>query len=196
MNDLVLLASLTEGPKHGYQLKKEARVIFGGGELHNNLVYPLLHRFQRNGWVTRKSVPGERGQNRFQYALTQAGRGELVRRLSADMGPGESDEAFYMRVALLPMLDVAARRKVLDERQGRLETDKRHLENITSHFSEVGSFPGEVLGFLRRKAQFELDWIKTLRDQADRNDLGAHREATACGAKAKRNKRRRGFVNR
>jgi hypothetical protein len=47
MNDLLLLATLLEGPKHGYALKKQAGLILGEAELQNNLVYPLLRRFER-----------------------------------------------------------------------------------------------------------------------------------------------------
>ena len=45
MIDLIILASLLDGPKHGYALKKQAGMIFNHSQLHNNLVYPLLRRF-------------------------------------------------------------------------------------------------------------------------------------------------------
>ena len=74
MTDLILLATLLDGPKHGYQLKKQAGLIFGQGAIHNNLVYPLMRRFTNEGWVSKKTMPGERGQNKQQYAITAAGR--------------------------------------------------------------------------------------------------------------------------
>ena len=80
MNDLVLLSLLYDGPKHGYQLKREAGFVLGRGDMHNNLVYPLLRKFTKKGWVTKKTVPGERGQTRQQYVLTAKGRRELRRR--------------------------------------------------------------------------------------------------------------------
>ena len=81
MTDLIILGMLFDGPQHGYRLKQNAGVIFGHGELHNNLVYPLLRRFMANKWVTKKTVPGERGQNRQQYAITALGRQRLVDRI-------------------------------------------------------------------------------------------------------------------
>ena len=57
MNDILILASLLPGPKHGYLIKKEAGLILRGSELHNNLVYPLLHRFEREVLP----APGEYG---------------------------------------------------------------------------------------------------------------------------------------
>ena len=82
MTDLIILATLLSGPKHGYQLKHEAGMILGQQVLHNNLVYPLLRRFMDDGWVSRRTVPGERGQTRHRYAITPLGRRELVARLS------------------------------------------------------------------------------------------------------------------
>src|SRR6266436_8031532 len=84
MTALTVLALLIEGPKHGYRLKQEAGTIFGQAALHNNLVYPLLRRFTASGWVTRKTVPGARGQNRQQYALTPLGRRTLLGRVRED----------------------------------------------------------------------------------------------------------------
>jgi DNA-binding PadR family transcriptional regulator len=45
-------------------------LISGKGEMHNNLVYPLLRRFVESGWVSKRKGPGERGQTRDIYALT------------------------------------------------------------------------------------------------------------------------------
>jgi len=56
MNDLVLLAALLPGPQHGYALKKQVGMISGKPEMHNNLVYPLLHRFVQNGWVSKREA--------------------------------------------------------------------------------------------------------------------------------------------
>ena len=74
MNDILILACLLPGPKHGYLIKKQAGLILGTGELHNNLVYPLLHRFEREGWVGKKKSRGERGQTRLEYFLKPAGK--------------------------------------------------------------------------------------------------------------------------
>jgi hypothetical protein len=62
MNDLLLLAMLLGGPQHGYALKKAAGLITGQTDMHNNLVYPLLRRFVREGWVTQKKPPANAGK--------------------------------------------------------------------------------------------------------------------------------------
>ena len=81
--DLILLAALLRGPAYGYALKKTAGFIFGGSALHNNVVYPSLKKFMRNGWVQQTAVPGERGQQRKQYRITRAGRQQLLAQLGS-----------------------------------------------------------------------------------------------------------------
>jgi hypothetical protein len=41
------------------RLKKTEGLIFGGA-MHNNVIYPSLKRFVRNGWVEQSTVPGDR----------------------------------------------------------------------------------------------------------------------------------------
>ena len=53
--------------------KKQAGLMLGQTDMHNNLVYPLLRRFVREGLVTQKKAAGERGQTRQVYSLTARG---------------------------------------------------------------------------------------------------------------------------
>ena len=162
MTDLIILANLLAGPKHGYQLKREAGTILGQDALHNNLVYPLLRRFTKQRWVTKKSVPGERGQNRHQYALTALGRKALIEKLS---GYSESDakslDAFLTRVALFHVLDAATRERVLNVRTAHLQKLLEHLDGIKQKFP-LDSYPLETVQFLQRQTEAEMVWIRHL----------------------------------
>src|SRR5581483_11182192 len=105
MTDLIILATLLAGPKHGYALKRQAGMILGQETLHNNLVYPLLRRFVAKKWVSKKEAPGERGQTRQLYSLTALGRKELVSQLSTftDQDARVSDQ-FRLRVGMFQIL--------------------------------------------------------------------------------------------
>ena len=163
MNDLVILATLLPGPKHGYLLKREAGYILGQDAMHNNIVYPLLRRFTKDGWVTRKVVPGERGQKRHQYALTPLGLKTLIERLSEY---GESDaksfEGFLTRVGLFQLLTTEVRQKILDGRAARLEKILEHLTSVREHFS-LDTYAHETTQFLQKQTKTELNWIQHLR---------------------------------
>lgn len=163
MNDLMLLALLLEGPQHGYALKKKVGLITGHGEMHNNLVYPLLKRFVGQGWVRRRSADGERGQTRELYALTPKGKQELVRSLS-DFGEkaAASGEAFRFRVSLFPLLDPAIQSTILDRREHWLT--KRH-ENLLRIEEATGprGWSAAVVDFTKNEIRAERKWIERLR---------------------------------
>jgi len=162
MNDLIILAFLLDGPKHGYQLKREAGFILGHGEMHNNLVYPLLRRFTTNGWVTKRTVPGERGQTRQQYAITPAGRRELVTRLS---NFGESEAAswpgFITRVGMFEALEEPVRASILAARTNYLQVREQKLTLLQQNM-DLGMYGGEVVRYLIEQIHSELAWIRRL----------------------------------
>ena len=163
MNDLVVLAILLAGPKHGYQLKQEAGYVLGQETLHNNIVYPLLRRFTAEGWVTKRVVPGERGQKRHQYALTVLGRKTLTQKLSEyTESDARSPQGFLTRVGLFQILTPEVRQKILDGRTVHLEKAAEHLAGIHEHFS-LDTYARESTRFLQKQVEIELNWIRNLR---------------------------------
>jgi DNA-binding PadR family transcriptional regulator len=78
--DVLLLATLEGGPRHGYAIKEALRDGSGGRfDLPTGTVYPALHRLEEAGLIagTWSVVDGRR---RRTYHLTPAGQ----RRLHAD----------------------------------------------------------------------------------------------------------------
>jgi DNA-binding PadR family transcriptional regulator len=163
MNDLIILALLFDAPKHGYQLKREAGFILGQKAMHNNLVYPLLRRFTQKRWITKKAVPGERGQTRQQYSLTSRGRQELLRRL-AEYSDEEarSGRAFATRVGMFELLQPEARSRILEKRAAHLMEAEKQLATLKANM-EIGVYGAEVVRFHSQQGQQELAWIERLR---------------------------------
>ncbi|GIJ52326.1 PadR family transcriptional regulator [Virgisporangium aliadipatigenens] len=78
--DVLLLAALEQGPRHGYAVKEALREGSGGRfDLPTGTVYPALHRLEAAGLITGSWSVAD-GRRRRSYALTPAGR----RRLSSD----------------------------------------------------------------------------------------------------------------
>jgi DNA-binding PadR family transcriptional regulator len=162
MNDLIILATLFDGPKHGYQLKREAGFILGHGVMHNNLVYPLLRRFTSDGWVTKKSMPGERGQTRQQYAITALGRRELIARLSeSSESDASSFSRFITRVGMFALLEEPVRTRVLQQRESYLQHREERLTAMRQNL-DLGIYGGGVVRYLIEQIQSERAWIRRL----------------------------------
>lgn len=81
----IVLALLAEcGPMHGYDLAKEMRRR--GGEplrLGQGVLYPILHRLERQGLVSGEWEPRIGSPSRKRYTLTTAGL-EALRRKRAE----------------------------------------------------------------------------------------------------------------
>lgn len=163
MNDLIVLAILWDGPKHGYAVKKQAGLIFSRPDMHNNLIYPLLRRFVTQGWVTRRQTAGERGQTRQVYSLTSLGRRALIDRLR---GFGEieasSAEEFRLRVGLFGLLDAEDRERIIAKRSEFLQSRARRLTDLEKGM-HLGLYGGELMTFMSRQIQAEIAWINRLR---------------------------------
>jgi PadR family transcriptional regulator len=75
----LVLTILAEGENYGYAILKLVREL-SGGELQwtDGMLYPLLHRLSRLGYVTTewRTPPDER--RRRYYAITDDGRAALV----------------------------------------------------------------------------------------------------------------------
>jgi DNA-binding PadR family transcriptional regulator len=163
MNDLLLLATMLHGPKYGYQLKREAGWIMGQDALHNNIVYPKLRRFLDDGWVSKRSVPGDRGQIRQQYALTAEGRRSLLERLNQfSAANGASEDAFHLRVGLFEELKAESREAILFSRENYLENRDLKLAALEENM-DLGKFGSEIVAHMRQQIAMDMEWIRHLR---------------------------------
>lgn len=77
--DLLLLRSLTSGPRHGYAIARHLSVVSEEFiQVEEGSLYPALHRLERRGWVTSHWGPSEANRRAKYYELTAAGRKQLV----------------------------------------------------------------------------------------------------------------------
>jgi PadR family transcriptional regulator PadR len=75
----LVLAILAEGESYGYAVLKRVRALSGGElEWTDGMLYPLLHRLHRLGYVTTESRTSLEGRPRKYYRLTDDGRAALA----------------------------------------------------------------------------------------------------------------------
>ncbi len=74
----LVLAILAEGESYGYAIIKRVHELSDGHLLWTDgMLYPVLHRLERQGLVTSKWGSSEIGRRRKYYRLTREGRAEL-----------------------------------------------------------------------------------------------------------------------
>ncbi|GGL50173.1 PadR family transcriptional regulator [Halocalculus aciditolerans] len=83
----LVLELLAERPRYGYEILKEITEISGGHwEPSYGSVYPILYKFEDNGWAER--VEREDEPDRKYFALTEAGEDELAEKRKEVGGTG------------------------------------------------------------------------------------------------------------
>jgi len=76
----LVLAILSEGQSYGYAIIKRVGEVSGGElEWTDGMVYPLLHRLERRGYVEAVWGQSETGRRRKYYRMTRSGAEHLDR---------------------------------------------------------------------------------------------------------------------
>jgi PadR family transcriptional regulator PadR len=74
----LVLAILGEGESYGYAIiKRVAELSAGELQWTDGMIYPLLHRLERNGMVKAVWGKSETGRRRKYYRLTRKGAAQL-----------------------------------------------------------------------------------------------------------------------
>ena len=75
----MVLAILAEGDSYGYAIIKRVTELSGGHlQWTDGMLYPVLHRLERQGHVAAKWSAAENGRKRKYYRITKGGRAQLA----------------------------------------------------------------------------------------------------------------------
>jgi DNA-binding PadR family transcriptional regulator len=75
----LVLAILAEGDSYGYAIIKRVAQMSGGLlQWTDGMLYPVLHRLERQGSVASRWATSDNGRKRKYYRITKAGRAQLA----------------------------------------------------------------------------------------------------------------------
>ena len=75
----IVLSILHSGESYGYQIIKRVRKASGGTlDWSSALLYPVLHRLEKDGLIRSQWKISEKGRMRRCYRITESGRKELA----------------------------------------------------------------------------------------------------------------------
>jgi transcriptional regulator len=75
----LVLAILAEGDSYGYAILKRVRELSKGRmEWTDGMLYPVLHRLERQGFIEAHWEKAETGRRRKYYRITKPGRKQLA----------------------------------------------------------------------------------------------------------------------
>lgn len=192
--DHTVLGVLSDGPLHGYELRKRLTAILGPFRaLSFGSLYPCLHRLTGTGLieqidtVDREDIVGVSTKRaRIVYALTSEGK-ETFATWVADSGPDAwEDEAFAARLAFFSRTEAAVRLRILEGRRSRLEERLSALQASIDRTQERMDVYAERLqqhGI--EGAEREVSWLEDL-IATERSTRVERKEARAVRKAAKK----------
>lgn len=75
----MLLGVLRGGESYGYQIVQKVKKFSDGGiELSDGMLYPVLHRLEKEGFISSEWKISDENRMRKYYRLTEAGKKELA----------------------------------------------------------------------------------------------------------------------
>lgn len=75
----LILTILKGGESYGYQIIQDVKELSGGTlEWSDGMLYPVLHKLQKDGCIESRWEVSDEGRRRKYYSLTETGREELA----------------------------------------------------------------------------------------------------------------------
>lgn len=197
--EYTVLGVLSDGPMHGYELRKRLTAILGPFRaLSFGSLYPCLHRLTERGLVEQVdavaraevgAVASKRA--RVVYALTGEGKESFASWVAEDGPDSWEDEAFAARLAFFSRTDAAVRLRILEGRRARMEQRLRELEASIERTAErMDRYAERLQQHGIEGAAREVTWLEEL-ILAERESREARKQARQDKRGAKRASRPR-----
>ncbi|MBT8201848.1 MAG: PadR family transcriptional regulator [Acidimicrobiia bacterium] len=164
MLDFAILGILTDGPMHGYELKRVlADSEHGFWTVSFGSLYPALRRLEKQGFV---SVGTGGGSRRKVYQLTPEGKAYFQEMLEE---PGSTDEerAFTLKLAFFRYLDPDSRIGVLERRRAHLtsrlaESRKSMKDSANRTKRRMDDYTLALINRSMQSTEADIAWLDEL----------------------------------
>lgn len=172
--EVLILAQLMKGSKHGYEIKKNIIFVMGNDKIvNNNSLYPKLKLFEKRGWVIKKTEMQERRPKRYVYSITVEGEERFHICLNEfSLETIRIDNEWSIRLAYYELLDLEARRRLLDYRETYMKEKLVHLQQLSLVIGngEDLDYSEELYFYTRNMVLREIELIHELSHKLDSLD--------------------------
>ena len=130
--EFALLGLLSQGPLHGYELRKRMSAVYGPFRaLSFSVIYPQLRRMQEKDLIEESFTEsgGLSRRSRIVYSLTGKGKKRFAQIAETDSPDYWEDEGFGMRFAFFSPTPKPNRVRILEGRLRRLSEKRAILQS-------------------------------------------------------------------
>ena len=163
VNEVVVLALLQDGPKHGYQILKDAKRLVDPEETFDTKrLYSTLKRLEQDHAVVVHPEPSPvvGAPNRKVYHITPHGADRLVS-LVADPANATDRRRFFLSLALFQIIGDVAQGRLLRERLEWLRREEQHLREVVE-YPQHTPWSRKVVAFQQTQISDEIAWLAKL----------------------------------
>ncbi|MEU4270896.1 PadR family transcriptional regulator [Streptomyces sp. NPDC026092] len=164
-----LLALLTRGPAHGYELKQGLEQLLGSAYPQPNVgqVYVTLGRLEKSGLIKGEDVEQSGRPNKRTYELTDAGRDAVSAWFEETADEPRVRDEFFMKLALAPLSGLADPITLINKQRRQHLNTMRTLSKLAATEDRGNKIAQLLIEGAMLHLQADLDWLERCQEELE-----------------------------
>lgn len=164
-----LLALLTRGPAHGYELKQGLEQLLGSAYPQPNVgqVYVTLGRLEKSGLIEGEDVEQTGRPNKRIYRLTDAGREAVAAWFEDTTDEPRVRDGFFMKLALAPLTGLADPIALINRQRRQHLNTMRSLSRLAAAEDRDNKIAHLLIEGAMLHLQADLDWLERCQEELE-----------------------------
>ncbi|MGP3922762.1 MULTISPECIES: PadR family transcriptional regulator [unclassified Streptomyces] len=164
---LPLLALLSKGPAHGYELKQTLESLLGAAYPQPNIgqIYVTLGRLEKTGLIEGQDVAQSARPNKRIYQLTPAGREAVAAWFEEPSDEPRVRDEFFMKLALTP--DSGDQIALINKQRRHYLNTMRDLSKLAATEDRDNQVAQLLIEGAMLHLQADLDWLERCQEELE-----------------------------
>ncbi|MEU0393993.1 PadR family transcriptional regulator [Streptomyces sp. NPDC006208] len=166
---LPLLALLTRGPAHGYELKQDLEKLLGAAYPQPNVgqIYVTLGRLEKAGLIEGEDVEQSGRPNKRTYLLTDAGREAVLAWFEETADEPRVRDEFFMKLALASQSGLADAVTLINKQRRQYLNTMRELSRLAATEDRDNRMSHLLIEGAMLHLQADLDWLERCQEELE-----------------------------
>ncbi|MFJ8749459.1 PadR family transcriptional regulator [Streptomyces sp. NPDC102441] len=166
---LHLLALLSRGPAHGYELKQDLEQLLGAAYPQPNIgqVYVTLSRLAKSGLIEGEEIAQSSRPNKKIYRLTVAGTEALNAWFEETADEPRARDDFFMKLALASHTGLADQIGLINRQRREYLNTMRTLSKLSAAENRDNRIAQLLIEGAMLHLQADLDWLERCQEELE-----------------------------
>ncbi|MEI5007085.1 PadR family transcriptional regulator [Streptomyces sp. NPDC087659] len=166
---LPLLALLSRGPAHGYELKQDLEQLLGSAYPQPNVgqIYVTLGRLEKSGLIEGEEIAQSSRPNKKIYRLTDAGTEALRAWFEETADEPRVRDEFFMKLALAPRTGIADQIALINKQRREYLNTMRNLSKLSATEDRDNRIAHLLIEGAMLHLQADLDWLERCQEELE-----------------------------